>query len=230
MEKFWYCMRFIAKIQVFYRGIESILEFTCSLWPSGHAGVSGRAVLSPGCCMRFFLNPSSAKYARALLDWFYLVSTLPLTRERSRAVEEGADCHRKDFPGQLRKRDWTRSRRPFPRSVSDPQLGDACGLLLEKDFNLCTGDKKTMYFNCVRVICKRGLATSPVCIWVETKRVHAGGSSINPRSPKGLLTSNVRFYTLSSHVALFLLFLTPPCQTPALSVFTLFIVLASVKD
>ena len=54
--------------------------------------------------------------------------------------------------------------RPKPE---DPSLGDACGPLLEKakDFALCTGDKKTVYLNYMRVMCKRGLQNRPSCAW-----------------------------------------------------------------
>ena len=56
---------------------------------------------------------------------------------------------------------------PFPDLHLTPQLGDACGPLLEKakDFNLGTGNRNTIYFNCVRVMCKRGLNNRPSCVW-----------------------------------------------------------------
>ena len=52
---------------------------------------------------------------------------------------------------------------PYPDLHLSPQLGEACGPLLvkAKDFNLCTDDKKTIHFNCVRVICKRRLNNRP---------------------------------------------------------------------
>ena len=126
---------------------------------------------------------------------------------------------------------------PFWDLHLNPQLDDKCGSLLEKAkvFSLCTGNKKTIYFNRVRVMCKRGLKNRPWCVWNS----RLGGDKAAPcwrvlykaPSPKIHLISNGGFYTVASLVMLLFLFLTPLCQRPSHSVATLkfFIVLASVN-
>ena len=54
---------------------------------------------------------------------------------------------------------------PFSDLQLAPQLGDACGPLLEKakDFKVCTGDNKTIYLTIY--MCKRGLQNRPSFVW-----------------------------------------------------------------
>ena len=105
-------------------------------------------------------NAGALKSALGIQSTRMVESVLGMWRRRLTAKE-------RIFLANYRKGAESNPEDPFPDLHLTPQIGDNCGPLLKKakDFNLRRRQQKTIYFNCVRVMCKRGLNNRPLCVW-----------------------------------------------------------------